>query len=157
MRIAHNDAKLSNVLLDADSGDPLCVVDLDTVMPGTVLYDFGDMMRTMLCPAAEDEADLSRVRIDPALFVGLARGYLAASRDYLTKAERDRLVIAGLVITYEQGIRFLTDYLNGDAYYRTTRPGQNLDRCRAQFALLEHLERHRSEFESIIECNGPIR
>jgi len=151
IRIAHNDAKLSNVLLDADSGEPLCVVDLDTVMPGTVLFDFGDMMRTILCPAAEDERDLSRVRVNTALFAGLARGYLDATRDFLTSTERSLLVTSGLVITYEQGVRFLTDYLQGDAYYRTTRPGQNLDRCRVQFALLKQLELHWSEFKAIIE------
>ena len=150
LRIAHNDAKLSNVLLDADSGEPLCVVDLDTVMPGTVLFDFGDMMRTMLCAAAEDEPDLSKVRITPAMFAALARRYLAATRDFLAQPERDRLVTAGRVITYEQGVRFLTDYLLGDAYYRTTRPGQNLDRCRVQFALLKQFEQHRGDFESCI-------
>jgi len=151
MRIAHNDAKLSNVLFDIDSDEPLCIVDLDTVMPGTVLFDFGDMMRTMMFPAAEDEPDHSRVRIDPALFEGLARGFLAATRDFLTPAERDRLVLAGMVIAYEQGIRFLTDYLLGDSYYRTARPGQNLDRCRVQFKLLQEIERHRGDFETVIE------
>lgn len=149
-RVVHNDAKLSNVLLDTASGEPLCVVDLDTVMPGTVLFDFGDMMRTMLCPAAEDEHDLSKARVDLELFAGLARGYLAATRNLLTPAERGLLVTAGLVITYEQGIRFLTDYLRGDQYYQTTRPGQNLDRCCMQFALLTQLEQHRADLESVV-------
>lgn len=155
VRIAHNDAKLSNVLLDADSGEPLCVVDLDTVMPGTVLFDFGDMMRTMLCPAAEDERDLSKVRIERALFAGLVRGYLHATRDLLTPVERSLLVTAGMVITYEQGIRFLTDYLRGDQYYQTTRAAQNLDRCRVQFALLMQLEQHRADLESVVAMHKP--
>lgn len=155
IRIAHNDAKLSNVLLDAETGDPLCVVDLDTVMPGTVLFDVGDMMRTMLCPAGEDERDLSKVRIDRALFAGLVRGYLEATRDLLTSVERSLLVIAGMVIAYEQGIRFLADYLQGDQYYQTTRPAQNLDRCRVQFALLTQLEQHRADLESIVEMHKP--
>lgn len=155
MRIAHNDAKLSNVLLDADSGEPLCVVDLDTVMPGTVLFDFGDMMRTMLCPAAEDERDLSKVRMDRERFAGLVRGYLDATRDLLSPVERSLLVTAGMVITYEQGIRFLTDYLQGDQYYQTTRPAQNLDRCRVQFGLLTQFEQHHADLESVVEVHMP--
>lgn len=148
-RVAHNDAKLSNVLLDEQTGDALCVTDLDLVMPGTVLFDFGDMLRSMISPAAEDEAELARVAITTPLFTGLTRGYLAATRDFLTPAERDHLVTSGLVITLEQGVRFLTDFLRGDAYYKTSRPGQNLDRARVQFRLVHQISNHRDELERI--------
>lgn len=149
-RVVHNDAKLSNVLLDAASEAPLCVVDLDTVMPGTVLFDFGDMVRTMTCCAAEDARDLTRVAVQPELFAGLARGYLHATADFLTPVERAHLVVAGLVITLEQGVRFLTDYLAGDVYYKTSRPQQNLDRCRVQLRLVASLEQQRAELERLL-------
>jgi hypothetical protein len=138
-RVAHNDAKMSNLLLDEHTGAGLCAVDLDTVMPGLSLYDFGDMVRSMTSPGAEDELDLARVELQPPLFEGLARGYLSATADFLTPVERAHLVIAGEVITFEQGVRFLTDFLLGDRYYKTSRPAQNLDRCRAQFKLLESI------------------
>lgn len=141
-RIVHNDAKITNVLFDAVTAEALCVVDLDTVMPGVALYDFGDMMRSMLCDAAEDEADLARVDVRLALFEGLVRGYLTGTNRLLTAAEREQLVTAGEVITFEQAVRFLTDYLHGDTYYRTTRPGQNLDRTRVQLKLLQSMLRH---------------
>lgn len=140
LRVVHNDAKMSNLLLDVVTGEALCVTDLDTVMPGLSLYDFGDMMRTMTCPAAEDEQDHSRVAVRPELFEALARGYLEAAR-FLTPAERKHLVAAGMVITYEQGVRFLTDHLLGDVYYGAARPGHNLQRARTQFALLASMER----------------
>lgn len=149
-RVAHNDAKLSNVLLDATTGAPLCVVDLDTVMPGTALFDFGDMVRSMTCWAAEDECDLTRVAVRRDLFAGLAHGYLQATADFLTPAEREHLVQAGLVITLEQALRFLTDYLAGDVYYKTTRPHQNLDRCRVQLRLVASLEAQRGDLESLL-------
>ncbi len=149
-RVAHNDAKLSNVLLDDQTGEALCVVDLDTVMHGTVLSDFGDMVRSMATPAAEDERDLALVTLDLERFEALAEGYLAEAAAFLTPAERALLVQAGWVITLEQGVRFLTDYLNGDKYYRTTRPEQNLDRARTQFRLVEQIEEHRGELERLI-------
>ncbi len=139
-RIVHNDAKIGNVLFDDSTGEALCVVDLDTVMPGLSLHDFGDMVRSMTCRAPEDATDLSDVRVDPSLFEALATGYLENAGSFLTSAEREHLVAAGKVITLEQGIRFLTDYLTGDRYYRTSRPNQNLDRCRTQFALLRSIE-----------------
>src|SRR3989442_9083395 len=135
-RIVHNDAQLAHVLFDATSGDALCVVDLDTVMPGLALYDFGDLVRSMATRAAEDERDLGRGRLEPALFEGIARGYLAAMRDLLTPAERELLVPSAQVIVFEQAVRFLIDHLEGDRYYRVARPGHNLDRCRTQLALL---------------------
>ena len=150
-RIVHNDAKPSNVLFDVETGAGLAVVDLDTVMPGTILHDIGDLIRSASCPVAEDESDLSQVRVEPSLFLALASGFLSAGGpDTLDAAERDLFVAAGLVITYEQGIRFLADHLAGDVYYRVSRPGQNLARARVQFRLLASLELLRADLERTI-------
>lgn len=138
-RIVHNDAKLANVLFDRASGEALCVVDLDTVMPGLALYDFGDLVRSMATRAAEDERDLGHVRLEPELFESIARGYVMEAREFLTKAERELLVPGAQVIVFEQAIRFFVDHLEGDRYYRVARPGHNLDRCRTQLTLLETL------------------
>ena len=138
-RIVHNDAKLANVLFDPASGEALCVVDLDTVMPGLALYDFGDLVRSMATRAAEDERDLGRVRLEPELFESIARGYVTGAREFLTQAERELLVPGAQVIVFEQAIRFLIDHLEGDRYYRIARPGHNLDRCRTQLTLLDAL------------------
>ncbi|MGE0479512.1 MAG: aminoglycoside phosphotransferase family protein [Phycisphaerae bacterium] len=140
-RVVHNDAKLSNVLFDPRTGAPLCVIDLDTVMPGLGLYDFGDLARSMGTHAAEDERDLARVEIDPDRFAALARGYLRGIGDRLADVERDHLVAAAVVITLEQGVRFLTDHLCGDAYYRVARAGHNFDRARTQLKLVGSLLR----------------
>ena len=134
--VVHNDAKMPNVLLDASTGEGLCVVDLDTVMPGLALYDFGDMARTMASDAAEDATELEAVTVRVDRFAALAGGYLEGSGQ-LGAGARALLVTAARVITYEQAVRFLTDYLDGDRYYRTTRPEHNLERCRAQLALLD--------------------
>ncbi len=150
-RVIHNDAKISNVLLDEVTGEGLCVVDLDTVMPGLAPYDFGDMVRSMTGTAAEDEPDLSQVEIRMPLFDALARGYLESAGHFLTTAERAHLVGAGQVITLEQGLRFLTDYLNGDTYYQTQRPYQNLDRCRTQFALVKSMVRWEDRMTRLIQ------
>jgi Ser/Thr protein kinase RdoA (MazF antagonist) len=138
-RVVHNDCKINNVLLDDASGEGLCVIDLDTVMEGTVLADFGDLARTATCPAPEDERDLSRVRFDPVLFAALARGYLAGARGTLCETERALLPIAGVVQSLENALRFLADHLEGDVYFRIHRPGQNLDRARAQLRLAAHM------------------
>ena len=144
-RVVHNDAKVSNVLFDASTGEALCVVDLDTVMAGLALYDFGDMARSMVTFAAEDETDLTLVTVQLDMFEAIARGYLDGAGNLLSATERGLLVAAARVITYEQGVRFLTDFLSGDGYYRTERPGHNLDRCRNQFALLEALNQAEPE------------
>ena len=149
-RIVHNDAKLANVLFDAASGEALCVVDLDTVMPGLALFDFGDLVRSMATRAAEDERDTSRVRLEPELFESIARGYVAATRELLTPAERELLVPAAQVIVFEQAVRFLIDHLEGDRYYRIARPGHNLDRCRTQLALLDALLAGERALEQIV-------
>jgi len=149
-RITHNDTKFNNVLLDEQTNRALAVVDLDTVMTGSVLYDFGDMVRTVTSPTAEDERDLSRVRVSLPLFEKLLQGYLESAGSFLTSAERELLVSAGKLITFETGLRFLTDYLLGDTYFRIHRPGHNLDRCRTQFRLVASLEEHRDALEEIV-------
>jgi len=149
-RVTHNDTKLNNVLLDAATGEGICVIDLDTVMPGFAPYDFGDMVRTATSPAMEDERDLSKVALRLPIFEALLRGYLDATRGFLTKAEKELLVFSGKLITFEIGIRFLTDFLSGDTYYRVHRTGHNLDRCRTQFKLVESIERQEEEMERMV-------
>jgi len=149
-RITHNDTKINNVLFDDATGEALCVIDLDTVMPGLGLYDFGDMVRTSTCTAPEDETDLGLVHARPDLFEGLARGYLEAMGEELTPTERDLLPFSGRLITLTIGLRFLTDHLQGDPYFKTHRPGHNLDRCRAQLALLRSLEAQHDAFREIV-------
>ncbi|MDJ1495959.1 aminoglycoside phosphotransferase family protein [Cytophagaceae bacterium DM2B3-1] len=149
-RIVHNDTKISNVLMAASTGKGVCAIDLDTVMPGTLLYDFGDMMRTFLSPAAEDETDLDKVQIRMDVFESLAKGYWSEVGEWITKAERENLVFGGMLMTYIMGIRFLTDFLQGDVYYKIHRPTHNLDRSCTQMRLLSLMETHREEMESII-------
>ena len=140
VRATHNDTKVNNVLLDEATGEGLCVIDLDTVMPGLSLYDFGDLVRTAASPSAEDELDLSKVGVRDDLFAALVRGYLSATGSFLTRAERECLVGAAKVIVFTIGLRFLTDHLEGDVYFRIHREGHNLDRARTQLALLRSLE-----------------
>jgi hypothetical protein len=139
-RIVHNDTKLNNLLLDERTGEPLCVIDLDTVMPGVSLHDFGDLVRTGAARASEDERDLGKVGVDPTLYEGLARGYLSSAGPLLTPAERQNLAAGAEVIVLENALRFLTDHLEGDLYFRIHRPDHNLDRCRTQLAFLRDLE-----------------
>ncbi len=139
-RITHNDTKINNVMLDEDTDNAVCVIDLDTVMPGTVLYDFGDMVRTATCMAKEDEEDLSKVRMEMPFFESLAEGYLDAAHDFLTTKEVEYMPFAGWLITTEIGIRFLTDYLDGDLYFRTEKPEHNLIRARNQFKLAQSID-----------------
>ena len=150
-RVTHNDTKFNNVLLDDRTGEALCVIDLDTVMPGFAPYDVGDMIRTTTSPAAEDEQDLSKVTMQFPMFEALARGYLASAGDFLTAAERSHLVAAGKLITFEQGLRFLSDYLAGDPYYKTHRQHQNLDRCRTQFRLLASIEEQEDAMQRLVD------
>ena len=150
-RVTHNDTKFNNVLLDDRTGEALCVIDLDTVMPGLAPYDFGDMVRTTTSPAAEDEQNLSKVTMQFPMFEALARGYLAAAGGFLTAIERSHLVAAGNLITLEQGLRFLTDYLAGDPYYKTHRPNHNLDRCRTQFKLVASIEEQEDAMQRLVE------
>jgi Ser/Thr protein kinase RdoA (MazF antagonist) len=150
-RITHNDTKFNNVLLDDATGEGICVIDLDTVMPGLALYDFGDMVRTTTSPAAEDEQDLSKVTMQFPLFEALVRGYLESAGGFLTAAEKKYLAFSGKLITFEIGIRFLADHLAGDTYFKVHREGHNLDRCRTQFKLVESIERQEEKMNGLVE------
>jgi Phosphotransferase enzyme family len=149
--VTHNDTKINNVLIDDVTGEGICVIDLDTVMPGLALYDFGDIVRTATTPAAEDEADLSKVRVDVQMFESAARGYIEMAGDALLHTEIDHLVTAGKVITFESGIRFLADYLMGDVYFRVKTADHNLRRARTQFALVRSLQAHENELREIVK------
>jgi len=150
-RVTHNDTKLNNVLLDDITQEGVCVIDLDTVMPGSVLYDFGDLVRTSTSPAAEDETDLSRVRMQLPMFEALVKGYLESTAGFLTPREKGLLPFAGKLITFEIGLRFLTDWLEGDAYFKVKRPTHNLDRARAQFRLVESIEAQLPAMQALID------
>jgi len=139
-RIVHNDTKLNNLLLDEVTGAALCVIDLDTVMPGYALHDFGDLVRTGAARAAEDERDLSRVGVNASLYEALVRGYLSSAGSRLEEAERRHLATGAEVIVLENALRFLTDHLEGDVYFRIHRPDHNLDRCRTQLAFFHDLQ-----------------
>jgi len=149
-RITHNDTKFNNVMLDTLTGEARCVVDLDTVMPGCALYDFGDMVRTTTSPTLEDERDLSKVKMQMPMFKKLAEGYLSTAGKFLTKAERNYIAFSGKLITFEIGLRFLTDFLSGDTYFRIHRPGHNLDRCQTQFKLVESIERQEEAMQKYV-------
>jgi hypothetical protein len=149
-RTTHNDTKLNNVMLDDASGEGICVIDLDTVMPGLVLYDFGDMVRTATSPALEDERDLSKVQMMFPMYEALVRGYLSTAGHFLNETEKRRLAFAGKLITFEIGIRFLADFLAGDVYFKVHRVGHNLDRCRTQFKLIESIEAQQAAMEKLV-------
>lgn len=150
LRVTHNDTKLNNVLLDGKTGEPVAVVDLDTVMPGLSLYDFGDAIRFGSNPAAEDEKDLSLVRCELPFFKAYTEGYLSACGKSLWQKELDLLPFAAKIMTYECGMRFLTDYLLGDTYFRIHRPEHNLDRCRTQLKLVADMEEKHAEMTRIV-------
>jgi Ser/Thr protein kinase RdoA (MazF antagonist) len=153
-RATHNDTKLNNVLFDEATGEGLAVVDLDTVMPGLFLYDFGDMVRSAVSPTAEDERDLSKVAASEPVFEALVKGTVEVLGDGLSRAERERLVLAGKVITFEIGLRFLADHLDGDVYFRVHRDSHNLDRARTQFTLVRSLEEKEERLSRIVETAG---
>ena len=152
MRITHNDTKLNNVMIDNDTARAICVIDLDTVMPGSVLFDFGDLVRTATNTGREDERDLRKVSCNFDIFVQLAEGYLSVAH-FLTDEEKALLPFSGKLLAYENAIRFLTDYLKGDVYFRIHRETHNLDRCRAQMCLAESIHslepRMRSHIDAI--------
>jgi Ser/Thr protein kinase RdoA (MazF antagonist) len=150
LRITHNDTKINNVLFDDVTGKAVCVIDLDTTMPGSSLYDFGDMVRTTTSFASEDERDLSKARLEMEMFRALADGYLSEAADFLTPEEMELLVFSGRLVTYTIGLRFLTDFLEGDVYFRVHRPGQNLDRARAQFGLVRSMEEQERDLERCV-------
>ena len=150
-RVTHNDTKFNNVMLDDVTGEGVCVVDLDTLMPGLTLYDFGDMVRTTTSPAKEDELDLTRVAMQMPMFEALLKGYLTFAVDFLTPAEKRLLAFSGKLITFEIGLRFLTDFLGGDTYFKVHRNGHNLDRCRTQFKLVESIEHQEAQMNKLVE------
>ena len=148
-RICHNDAKLNNILLDEATGEALCVVDLDTVMPGTALFDFGDLVRTVASSAEEDEADINRITFNADLYGALLSGYLSEAAGFLVPAETALLAEAGRNLAQIMGLRFLADYLAGDVYYKIGRASHNLDRCRNQIALVRSMDAARAEIDRI--------
>ena len=156
VRITHNDTKINNVMLDNETDEGLCVIDLDTVMPGIVLNDFGDMVRTSTSPVAEDDEDISKVKTRLDVFEALAKGYLGQLAGLLTKTELDKLVFGAKLIIYEQAVRFITDYLAGDVYYSTSHKNHNLVRAQNQFALLESVLENEKEMEKIIKKYSKI-
>ena len=146
-RVTHNDTKINNVMLAPDGSN--VVIDLDTTMPGSALYDFGDMVRTSSAAAAEDEKDLSKVYSKKEYFEALVKGYLAGAK-FLTDAEKANLAFSGRLITLTIGIRFLTDYLAGDTYFRTAYDDHNLVRCRTQLKMVESMEAQAEDYEAIV-------
>ncbi len=150
LRVTHNDTKLNNVLMDDKTGEGICIIDLDTVMPGLVLYDFGDSIRFGANHSAEDETDLSKVNLDVDLFAAYTAAFLEGAGGSLTGEEIACLPWGAKLMTLECGMRFLTDYLEGDTYFHISREGQNLDRCRTQFKLVADMEERWSELEAIV-------
>ena len=150
-RVTHNDTKLNNVMLDNATGEGVCVIDLDTVMPGLSLYDFGDLVRFAANTAAEDQPDRSKIDVSLTVFETISRGYLAGAGDILSAAEWDNLAFAARLMTYEVGIRFLTDYLQGDIYFKTKHAEHNLDRARNQLYLVERMEKANDSMASTVQ------
>lgn len=141
LRVTHNDTKLNNLMFDSRTDKGLCIIDLDTVMPGLLAYDFGDAIRFGANTAAEDERQLHKVSMDFSLYETYVKGFAAGCGQTMTERERAMLPEGAMVMTYECGLRFLTDYLSGDTYFKISRPEHNLDRCRTQFALLADMEK----------------
>ena len=150
LKVTHNDTKLNNILFDKNTGAPLCVVDLDTIMPGYSVNDFGDSIRFGATTALEDEADLSKVNFDISLYELYVKGFIEGAKGGLTESELEMLPIGAIMMTLECGMRFLTDYIDGDVYFRVHREGHNLDRCRNQFALVADMERKLPQMREII-------
>ncbi|MPZ16332.1 MAG: phosphotransferase [Luteitalea sp.] len=153
-RTTHNDTKLNNVMIDDQTSEGLCVIDLDTTMPGLAAYDFGDLVRTATAAAAEDEQNLDKVCARMDMFEALAEGYLSTAGAFLTPPERESLTVGARLITLENGLRFLTDYLQGDVYFKTSRPDHNVDRARTQFKMVESMEAQLDTMDRIIERLG---
>ena len=150
LRVTHNDTKYNNLMIDDKTGEAICVIDLDTVMPGSLLYDYGDSLRFGTNPVEEDEKNLDLVYCDMNLFEMFTKGFLEEVGDKMTKTEIDYLPLSARMMTFECGMRFLTDYLEGDTYFRTHYPTQNLDRCRTQFKLVWDMEQKEEEMKKII-------
>ena len=140
LRVTHNDTKINNVMLDNETGEGICVIDLDTVMPGSALYDYGDSIRTGASTAAEDEKDLTKIDVDMDMFRAFTKGFIAGTQGSLTKLELELLPLGARVMIYENGMRFLTDYIDGDVYFKVDYPEHNLVRAHSQMKLLERVE-----------------
>lgn len=151
MRVTHNDTKINNILFDSKTDEAICVIDLDTVMPGSALYDFGDALRIGASTAEEDETNLDIVKFDTEIFKMFAKGYFEEMGDKLTKREIELLPFSAKLLTFECGTRFLTDYLNGDTYFKIHREHHNLDRARNQFKLVSEIEKVEEELLKIIK------
>ena len=150
-RVTHNDTKLNNVMLDGVTGEPVAVIDLDTVMPGSVCYDFGDSIRFGCNTALEDEKDLSKVNFDINLFEQYTKGYLSAVGNGITDIEKENLPMGAILMTYECGMRFLADYVDGDVYFKVKREEHNLDRARTQFKLVAEMEKVYDKMQEIVK------
>jgi len=151
LRVAHNDTKFNNIMIDDITGEGICVIDLDTIMPGLSLYDFGDSIRSGANPAEEDEIDLSKVCMDLDLFESFTHGFIEGTNRSLTELELQYLPFSAKLMTFECGMRFLTDYLNGDVYFKIHRPNHNLDRARTQFKMVADMEAKLEEMKAIVE------
>ncbi len=151
LRVTHNDTKLNNIMMDKATGEGICVIDLDTVMPGSVLADFGDSIRFGASSAAEDETDLTKVYCRLDMFEAYAKGFIEGLEGSLSADEIRALPMGAMILTYETGIRFLSDYLDGDVYFRTEHPNHNLDRARNQFKLVADMESKMTEMQAIVE------
>ena len=151
LRVTHNDTKLNNILFDSNTGKALCVVDLDTIMPGYSVNDFGDSIRFGATTALEDETDLSKVNFDISLYELYVKGFIEGAKGGLTEGELEMLPIGAIMMTFECGMRFLADYLNGDTYFRIHRPSHNLDRCRNQFKLVADMEAQLDQMKAIVK------
>ena len=150
LRVTHNDTKINNILFDKDTRQAVCVIDLDTVMPGSALYDFGDALRIGASTAAEDETDLDKVFFNESAFEGFAKGYFSEMKDSLTESEIALLPFSAKLLTYECGIRFLTDYLNGDTYFKIHHEHHNIERARNQFKLVSDISKKEDRLSAII-------
>ena len=149
LRITHNDTKINNILFD-EHGEILCVIDLDTVMPGLVQFDFGDAIRTAANTAEEDETDLDRITVNLSIFEGFAKGFLEETGSFLNKRKIELLAHSEKFMTFIMGLRFLTDYLEGDVYYKIKHDTHNIERARAQFRLVSEIESRKEEMNRII-------
>lgn len=150
LRVTHNDTKFNNIMIDDETGEGIAVIDLDTVMPGLSLYDFGDSIRSGATTALEDEVDLSKVNFDLNFYEHFAKGFLESAGDAFTKEEIEYLPFAAKLMTFECGMRFLMDYLNGDVYFKIHRENHNLDRARNQFKLVSDMEKEMDNMKKIV-------
>ena len=151
LRVTHNDTKYNNVLIDDDSHEAICIIDLDTVMPGLSVHDFGDAIRFATASAAEDEKDLSKVYMNIDSFDAFSKGFIGTAKGFFTQIEIDNMVMGSKLMTLECAVRFLTDYINGDVYFKTDYPEHNLDRARTQIKLVSDMEAKEKEMNAIIE------